>query len=172
MQPTTRPRIPRPSSTAPTRCPLHREASGDKGYHAPSTPLCVATPSTAEQVAACVRACISRGLPIVPRGAGTGVEGGCIPYSGGVVVATDRLRDISLNKDDMVCSVGAGVRKMELNKCDNCPSPPCPSPPPPPPQPPYSLHPTAVPYPSYSPRTCRPPTRTAPPPAAPHHQET
>jgi D-lactate dehydrogenase (cytochrome) len=73
-------------------------------------------PLTADQVASCVLACAARGLPVVPRGAGTGVEGGCIPYNGGVVIATERLRTINLNKEDMVCTVGAGVRKLELNR--------------------------------------------------------
>ena len=46
----------------------------------------VAMPSTPERTAEAMRWCFKRGLPIVPRGGGTGYAGGCLPQ-GGVVVA-------------------------------------------------------------------------------------
>ena len=45
----------------------------------------VVFPGTTEEVAAVVRVCADRRLPIVPRGAGTGSNGGSVPLRGGVV---------------------------------------------------------------------------------------
>jgi glycolate oxidase subunit GlcD len=54
----------------------------------------VVRPGDAEQVAAVVRWCYARGVPIVPRGGGTGYAGGAVPLDGGVVLALERLRAI------------------------------------------------------------------------------
>eukprot|EP00873_Tetraselmis_striata_P021924 jgi/Tetstr1/442188/TSEL_030338.t1 len=91
------------------------EASIDKSFHDAAAPLAVVTPETVEEVAACVDACARHGVPVTPRGAGTGVEGGCVPYRGGVVLSTAALQTLRLHKDDMVCTVGAGVKKAALN---------------------------------------------------------
>lgn len=50
----------------------------------------VVTPSEAEAVAATVDWCYTRGVPVFPRGGGTGYAGGCVPH-GGVVISTERL---------------------------------------------------------------------------------
>lgn len=92
------------------------EASRDWSFHEPCAPLAVVTPSTAEEVAAAVRTCALVGVPIIPRGAGTGVEGGAIPYGGGVVLSTARLRHMELQEEEMMAVVGAGIYKDELNK--------------------------------------------------------
>ena len=52
---------------------------------------------------------------MTPRGAGTGLEGGCIAYAQGVVVNTSMIKTFALDKSNMTCWVGAGWRKMELN---------------------------------------------------------
>lgn len=57
------------------------------------------TPSTTEQVAQVVRACAARRVPVVPRGAGTGLEGGAIPCHGGVVLSTERLKHIQVRRN-------------------------------------------------------------------------
>ena len=54
-------------------------------------PDLVVLPDGTEQVAAVVRAVREAGLPIVARGAGTGLSGGAIPERGGVVVALTRM---------------------------------------------------------------------------------
>jgi glycolate oxidase subunit GlcD len=51
----------------------------------------IALPETAEEVAAVVAWCYERGVPIVPRGGGTGYAGGAVPLEGGVVLALERL---------------------------------------------------------------------------------
>jgi glycolate oxidase subunit GlcD len=51
----------------------------------------IVLPETAEEVAAVVAWCYERGVPIVPRGGGTGYAGGAVPLDGGVVLALERL---------------------------------------------------------------------------------
>ncbi len=57
-------------------------------------PDVVVLPETAEQVAAVVRLCRERKLPIVPRGSGTGLIGGAMAPRGGVMVSTTRMNRI------------------------------------------------------------------------------
>lgn len=93
------------------------EASHDWSFHEPQTPCAVVSPSTVEQVAAVVKTCAAARVPMIPRGAGTGVEGGAIPYGGGVVISTERLRRLELLDQEMppMVVVGAGIYKNELN---------------------------------------------------------
>ncbi|EPY31124.1 D-lactate dehydrogenase (cytochrome) [Angomonas deanei] len=53
---------------------------------------------------------------MTPRGAGTGLEGGCVPYAGGIVVDTARLSRLDIDKDNSCVWVGAGVTKLQLSK--------------------------------------------------------
>jgi glycolate oxidase len=58
------------------------------------TPALVVLPETAEQVAAVVRECAAAGVPFVARGSGTGLSGGALPRSDGVLIVTSRMRRI------------------------------------------------------------------------------
>jgi glycolate oxidase subunit GlcD len=51
----------------------------------------VALPRSAEEAAEVVAWCYERGVPIVPRGGGTGYAGGSVALDGGVVLALERL---------------------------------------------------------------------------------
>ncbi|MCY7342874.1 MAG: FAD-binding protein [Pseudonocardia sp.] len=57
-------------------------------------PLAVVRPGTTAEVAAVVTACARHGIPVVPRGAGTGLSGGANAVDGCVVISTERMRDI------------------------------------------------------------------------------
>ncbi len=57
-------------------------------------PALVVLPTTAEQVAAVVRACRRDGVPFVARGSGTGLSGGALPHADGVLVVLTRMRSI------------------------------------------------------------------------------
>jgi glycolate dehydrogenase FAD-linked subunit len=54
-------------------------------------PRAVVLPTTTEQVAACVRACVAERVPFVARGAGTGLSGGALPAADGVVIGLARM---------------------------------------------------------------------------------
>jgi glycolate oxidase len=59
-----------------------------------ATPALVVLPGTAEEVAEIVRACAERGVPFVARGSGTGLSGGAVPHSEGVLIVLSRMRTI------------------------------------------------------------------------------
>lgn len=95
---------------------LDAEYSSDKSAHTKSIPLAAVLPTTPELVAAVVKLCDKFDVPITPRGAGTGLEGGCIPYGRGLVIDTSKLLDITIDKNNNCAWVGAGVKKLQLNK--------------------------------------------------------
>jgi FAD/FMN-containing dehydrogenase len=65
----------------------------------------VARPGTLDQLKGVIAACFLAGVPVVPRGGGTGNYGQCIPLYGGVVVDLARL--------DRILSLDAGVVRAE-----------------------------------------------------------
>ena len=77
----------------------------------------VALPRSAEEVAGVVAWCYSHGVPIVPRGGGTGYAGGAVPLDGGVVISLERL-DRVRSFDPLLwrIEVDAGVRTAELRR--------------------------------------------------------
>ncbi len=66
--------------------------------------------------AAGVRALLHEaGVPVVPRGAGTGLTGGARPVPGGAVVGTSRMRQLfEVNETDRYAHVGAGLVNVNL----------------------------------------------------------
>ncbi|WP_336920997.1 FAD-binding oxidoreductase [Aquipuribacter sp. SD81] len=77
-------------------------------------PLAVVRPSTAEQVRDVVRACRRHGVPVVPRGAGSGLAGAANAVDGGVVVSTERLLGVTVDPVERLAVVGPGVVNADL----------------------------------------------------------
>ena len=65
------------------------ECDGLSAYRA--RPLAVALPETEAQVAAVLRCCLELEVPVVARGAGTGLSGGALPHPDGLVLSLARL---------------------------------------------------------------------------------
>jgi FAD/FMN-containing dehydrogenase len=88
------------------------EARGFRG-HADA----LALPRTAEEVAEVVAWCYARGVPIVPRGGGTGYAAGAVPLDGGVVLSLERLTRVR-SFDPLLwrINVEAGLRTAELRR--------------------------------------------------------
>src|SRR5687768_18282867 len=61
------------------------------GFLVKARPAAVCLPRTTEEVAALVRWAAARGLPVTPRGAGTGLSGGATAVGGGLVIGTSRM---------------------------------------------------------------------------------
>ena len=57
-------------------------------------PAIVVLPSSTEQVAACVMVAREEGVPVVPRGSGTGLSGGALPIEGCLVIGLSRMNAI------------------------------------------------------------------------------
>ena len=70
----------------------------------------VVVPGTTAEIAAIARLCDQAGVPLVPRGAGTGYTGGAVPVRGGVVVSLERLdRILSIDPRNLLAIVQPGV---------------------------------------------------------------
>jgi glycolate dehydrogenase FAD-linked subunit len=79
------------------------------------SPLAVVLPSNTEQVQAVVRACAAAGVPIVPRGAGSGLSGAANAIDGCVVLVTTRMNEIvEIDPDNRLAVVQPGVVNLDL----------------------------------------------------------
>ena len=74
-------------------------------------------PRTTDEVARVVQAAVGHDMPIVPRGAGTSLAGGCLPVGGGVMVVLTRMKRIlEINLRDRYAIVEPGVVNAWLNQ--------------------------------------------------------
>ncbi|HEY8787724.1 MAG TPA: FAD-linked oxidase C-terminal domain-containing protein [Actinopolymorphaceae bacterium] len=85
--------------------------------HYRSTPALVVIPDTADQLAAVVAACHRAGVPFVARGSGTGLSGGALPRTDGVLVVTSRLRSVrEVRIADQRIVVEPGVINLDVTR--------------------------------------------------------
>ena len=72
---------------------------------------------TAEEVRRVLAYCNERRIPVTPRGAGTGLCGGCVPVYGGIVLSTEKMkRVLEVDVRNMTATVEPGVLLMEFPK--------------------------------------------------------
>ena len=74
------------ASTGATRRSTSCARTSPTGCCSTGAPGAAVLPGTAEEVAACVRACAQAGVPWVARGAGSGLSGGALPIEDGVLI--------------------------------------------------------------------------------------
>ena len=90
------------------------ECDGLTAYRA--LPMVVALPETEEQVQAVLRACSDLGVPVVPRGAGTGLSGGALPSGEGVLLSMAKfMRVLRLDPLARLAVVQPGVRNAAIS---------------------------------------------------------
>src|SRR5437867_7761424 len=81
-----------------------------------ATPDAVVLPESTADVAALARFCHEHRVPIVPRGAGTGLSGGAIPVEGGVVVSFARMaRILEIDVPNLRAVVQPGLINLHLS---------------------------------------------------------
>lgn len=80
-------------------------------------PLVVALPETVEQVQAVLRVCHAQKVPLVARGAGTGLSGGALPFDKGVLLSLAKFNKI-LHIDPLArtATVQPGVRNLAISE--------------------------------------------------------
>jgi D-lactate dehydrogenase (cytochrome) len=89
----------------------------DESAFPPAAPDAVAFPRSTGEVAAIVRVCGEHGVPVIPFGAGSSVEGQVLAVDGGIAVDTglmDQVLRVSI--EDLDVTVQAGVTRTALEK--------------------------------------------------------
>ena len=91
------------------------ECDGLLGYRI--RPALVVLPASTEEVARCVREARALGMPIVPRGAGTGLSGGALPSETAVVIGLSRMKKIlAVDLPNRVARVQPGVINLDITR--------------------------------------------------------
>lgn len=91
------------------------ECDGLSAYR--QTPLVVVLPDTIEQVQRVMRICSREQVPVVARGAGTGLSGGALPLADGVLLSLARFNQIlDIDSDRRIARVQPGVRNLAISE--------------------------------------------------------
>jgi len=106
----------------PARAILHEEedtrpyeCDGLTAYR--QLPMVVALPETEEQVRRILQTCHAMGVPVVPRGAGTGLSGGALPPGDGVLLSMAKfMRAVRVDPLARVAVVQPGVRNAAISE--------------------------------------------------------
>ena len=91
------------------------ECDGLSAYR--ELPLAVVLPETIEQVQTVLQVCHARGIPVVARGAGTGLSGGALPHAEGLILSLARFNKIlSIDPEQRTARVQPGVRNLAVSE--------------------------------------------------------
>jgi len=95
-----------------------REQHGkDESWHQPQLPDAVAFAQSTEEVAEIVKICAAHGMPIIPYGAGTSLEGHVGALQGGLSLDVMQMNKIlRVNAEDLDVVVQPGVTRKQLNE--------------------------------------------------------
>ena len=91
------------------------ECDGLSAYR--ELPLVVCLPETVEQVRDILRLCHRLKVPVVARGAGTGLSGGALPHTQGVLLSLAKfMRILEVDLTNRVARVQPGVRNLAISQ--------------------------------------------------------
>jgi glycolate oxidase len=100
----------------PAGLSVYQYDASDEAIAGIHRPIVAVLPLTAEQVAGVVAIANAFQLPVVARGAGTGLAGGAIASSGGIMVVLTRMtRILEVNKVDRYAVVEPGLVNLDLS---------------------------------------------------------
>lgn len=91
------------------------ECDGLSAYQ--KLPMIVVLPKTIEQVQLILRLCYENEVPVVARGAGTGLSGGALPLENGILLSLAKFKSIlQIDPDNRVARVQPGVRNLAISQ--------------------------------------------------------
>ena len=91
------------------------ECDGLSAYR--KVPMAVVLPDTIAQVQAIMRLCYEWQVPVVARGAGTGLSGGALPFEQGIVLSLARFnRILEIDSQNCTAKVQPGVRNLAISE--------------------------------------------------------
>ena len=91
------------------------ECDGLSAYR--QAPMVVALPANDAEVQAALRICHDLKVPVIPRGAGTGLSGGALPRGDGVLLSMSRMmRILSVDPRARTARVQPGVRNLAISQ--------------------------------------------------------
>ncbi len=91
------------------------ECDGLSAYR--QLPYVVVLPNTVDEVRAVLRLCHEHHIPVVARGAGTGLSGGALPHAEGVLLSLARLnRILHIDPVGLTLTAQPGVRNLAISE--------------------------------------------------------
>lgn len=79
-------------------------------------PEIVVKPASAEELSAILKLANREMIPVTPRGAGSGLSGGAVPLSGGILVSTEKMNKIiEIDKKNLIAVLEPGVITNDFN---------------------------------------------------------
>ena len=84
--------------------------------HYAGMPEVVVKPASTEEISAIMKLANRKLVPVTPRGAGSGLSGGAVPVSGGVVLSLERMnRILEIDRDNLIAILEPGVISNDFN---------------------------------------------------------
>jgi glycolate oxidase len=96
--------------------PLERHIFSKDASLMRGDPHCIVFPRTADEVAVIVRIAAAHDLPVIARGAGTGLTAGATPVGGGIIMVMTGMNDIEIDVPNQAAWVGPGVINLDLSR--------------------------------------------------------
>jgi glycolate oxidase len=94
---------------------LDNYSSDEMAMGKPYAPQVVVKPANAGMVASLLKFATENRIPVTPRGAGTGLSGGCVPVHGGILLSMERMNHIiKVDEANFTAVVEPGVSLADL----------------------------------------------------------